>query len=94
MGASLWIAWALIGLIGGFMVGKLIPRIRNLTLALCVSICGALLGGYLFLVFLGTDSINTEVLSLVSSAVVCALFLWVFTLASPRRNNDDESPDE
>ncbi|MDE5704706.1 hypothetical protein [Muribaculum sp.] len=93
MGASLWIAWALIGIIGGFMVGKLIPRIRNLTLALCVSICGAMLGGYLFLVFLGNGSTNTEVLSLVSSAVVCALFLWALTIASPRRN-DDESPDE
>ena len=50
MGASLWIAWALIGIIGGFMVGKLISRIRNLTLALCVSICGALLGGFLYIV--------------------------------------------
>ena len=94
MGASLWIAWALIGIIGGFMVGKLNSRIRNLTLALCVSICGALLGGFLFLILFGTGNTNTEVLSLVASAVVCALFLWVLTIASPKRNYDDDITDE
>lgn len=94
MGASLWIAWALIGIIGGFMVGKLISRIRDLTLAICVSICGALLGGFLFLILFGTGNTNTEVLSLVASAVVCALFLWVLTIASPKRNYDDDITDE
>ena len=67
------------------MVGKLISRIRNLTLALCVSICGALLGGFLFLILFGTGNTNTEVLSLV---------LWVLTIASPKRNYDDDITDE
>ena len=90
MGASLWITWTVVGIIGGFMVGKLIPRVRNVTLAVCVSICGSLLGGFRFLVLFGTENANTEVLSLVSSAVVCAIFLWVLTALSPRRRDNDE----
>ncbi|WP_300300716.1 GlsB/YeaQ/YmgE family stress response membrane protein [uncultured Muribaculum sp.] len=94
MGASLWIVWTVIGIIGGFMVGRLIPHIRSTALAVCVGICGALLGGFLFIVLLGTGSIDMEVLSLASSAVICALFLWVLSLATRRRHKDDVDDDE
>lgn len=76
------------------MVGRLIPHIRSTALAVCVGICGALLGGFLFIVLLGTGSIDMEVLSLASSAVICALFLWVLSLATRRRHKDDVDDDE
>ena len=45
MAGSLWIVWTIIGIIGGFMVGRLVPKIRSTAFAVCVGICGALIGG-------------------------------------------------
>ena len=90
MGASLWIAWALIGIIGGFMVGKLISGIRNLTLALCVSICGAFcLVDSCFLYWLAPAAQYRSTVAIgVGTGDYCALFWWVLTIASPKRNYD------
>ena len=87
IGSSLWIAWTLIGIIGGFMVGKLIPHVRNVTLSVCVGICGALLGGFLFTIICGAGSIKIDVLSLLASAAICGVFLWIMAIAFPHRDN-------
>ena len=82
MGATLWIVWAIIGVIGGYMAGKLL-------LDVCVGVCGALLGGWLLVVFLGNNE-NMQVFSLVTSAVACAILLWALSLILPGKPDDDD----
>ncbi len=89
MGATLWMVWTVIGIIGGFMVGRLVGRVRSVALAVGVGICGALLGGWLFVVLCGVDS-RMETLSLCASAAVCAVFLWVLTAVSPRSGDGSD----
>lgn len=88
MASSLWIVWTVIGIIGGYMTGRLVDNVRSVALAVCVGICGALLGGWLLLLALGTGQ-SAQAFSLASSAVGCAIFLWVLALAMPRRRDDD-----
>lgn len=86
LASSLWIAWTLIGIIGGFMVGRLGSRTVNTVLSVCVGICGALLGGWLTIISFGTAE-RIEILSLVLAAVGCALFLGILARMSPTRKN-------
>lgn len=88
MAGSLWIVWTIIGIIGGFMAGRLVPKIRSTAFAVCVGICGALLGGWIFI--LVGDSSTMQAVSLGAAAVMCAFFLWILYLVSPRRSDDDE----
>ncbi len=88
MGASLWIVWAVIGIIGGFMVGRLVPGVRSVFLSVCVGIAGAVLGGWLFVLLFGVSE-RMESLSLAVSAVVCALFLWAFSCITGKDNTGE-----
>ncbi len=90
MAGSLWIVWTIIGIIGGYMAGRLVSRIRSVTFAVCVGICGAILGGWLFILI--GDTMTMQALSLVASAVMCSIFLWILALASPK--NGDDSDDD
>lgn len=89
MVGSLWIVWTIIGIIGGYMVGRLVPKIRSTAWAVCVGIVGAILGGWIFILI--GDSNVMQILSLVAAAVMCAIFLWLLTLASPKKGNEDGS---
>ncbi len=88
MAGSLWIIWTIIGLIGGYMAGRLVPRIRSVLFAVCVGICGAILGGWLFILI--GDTMTMQALSLVSAAVMCGLFIWILSLVSPKKGDDDD----
>lgn len=88
MAESLWVVWTIIGLIGGYMAGRLIPRIRSVAFSVCVGICGAILGGWLFILI--GDTMTMQVLSLVASAVMCGVFLWILSVASPKNSDDDD----
>lgn len=89
MGISLWIVWTVIGIIGGFMVGKLVPGIRSVVLSVCVGVCGAVVGGGLFVVICGASE-RMESLSLAVSSLVCAAFLWgLSTITSSKGAEDD-----
>lgn len=87
MAGSLWIVWTIIGIIGGFMTGRLVHKVRSTAFAVCVGICGALLGGWLML--LAGNSPTMQAVSLVTSAAGCALFLWIMCMATPRNGSDD-----
>ncbi len=41
MGATLWIVWAIIGVIGGYMAGKLLHTAHSVVLDVCVWVCAA-----------------------------------------------------
>ncbi len=88
MAGSLWIIWTIIGLIGGYMAGRLVPRIRSVLFAVCVGICGAILGGWLFILI--GDTMTMQALSLVSAAVMCGLFIGILSLVSPKKGGDDD----
>lgn len=88
MASSLWIVWTIIGIIGGYMVGRLVPRVRSTAFAVCVGICGAILGGWIMLLIGRTQTF--EALSLASAAGVCAIFLWILCTVSPRHGDDDD----
>lgn len=88
MGASLWIVWTVIGIIGGFMVGKLVPGIRSVILSVCVGICGAVLGGGLFVLICGVTE-RMESLSLAVSALICAAFLWGLAVLTEPKGTDN-----
>ena len=88
MAGSLWVVWTIIGLIGGYMAGRLIPRLRSVAFSVCVGICGAILGGWLFILI--GDTMTMQVLSLVASAVMCGVFLWILSVASPKNSDDDD----
>lgn len=88
MAGSLWIVWTIIGIIGGFMVGRLVHKVRSTAFAVCVGICGALLGGWLMLLVGSTSTMQT--LSLVAAAAGSALFLWILCLATPKSGDDSD----
>ena len=88
MAGSLWIVWTIIGIIGGYMDGRLLTRIRSVAFAVCVGICGAILGGWVFLLI--GDSMTMQIVSLVAAAVMCGVFLWILSVASPRNGDGDD----
>lgn len=88
MGASLWVVWIVIGIIGGFMTGKLVSGIHSVFLSVCVGICGAVLGGCLFVLIFGFTE-RMESLSLAVSALVCAAFLWGLSVLTAPKNTDN-----
>ncbi len=88
MAGSLWIVWTIIGIIGGFMVGRLVPKVRSTAFSVCVGICGALLGGWLLLLIGSTATM--QAVSLATAAAGCALFLWIMCLASPKSGDDSD----
>ncbi len=89
MASSLWIVWTIIGIIGGYMAGRLLPRVRSVAFAVCVGICGAIFGGWLFLLI--GDSMTMQIVSLLTAAAMCAVFLWILSIVSPRNSDGDES---
>lgn len=88
MAGSLWVIWTIIGLIGGYMAGRLVPRIRSVAFAVCVGVCGAILGGWLFILI--GDTMTMQALSLVAAAAVCGVFIWILSLVSPKKGDDDD----
>lgn len=86
MAGSLWIVWTIIGIVGGFMVGKLVKKVRSTAFAVCVGICGALLGGWLMLLVGSTATL--QAVSLLTAAVGCAIFLWILCVANPKSGGD------
>ncbi|MDE6190406.1 MAG: hypothetical protein K2G47_02160 [Muribaculum sp.] len=88
MAGSLWIVWTIIGIVGGFMVGRLVRKVRSTAFAVCVGICGALLGGWLML--LVGSSATMQAVSLLAAAACCAVFLWIMCAAIPKSGGDSD----
>ncbi len=85
-----WIVWAVIGIIAGYMTGRLINEGRRTALNVIVGIVGAIAGGWLCVHFFG-DSENMQILSLVTALIVSGLLLWILGLVAPVNKDDDES---
>ena len=80
VGFMTWLAWSLIGLIGGYMTGNLKGAGPVVTgLSVIVGLAGALAGGWLLIEYAGSSD-RMQYLSLLSSAALCAVALWIFGL--------------
>ncbi len=95
---TLWIVWAVIGVIGGYMGAKLLLPHRGILPPVFVSVIGSLLGGWLYVTLFGMTDQNGYV-SLITSMILCALFLWVYCAvcdrsAERKRENEEEEKDE
>ena len=77
IGATDWLVWALIGVIGGYMAGRLLTSGgMALVLRVIIGIAAAIGGGYAFLMWFGENDYG-QTLSLV---VVCGIVLWLISL--------------
>lgn len=91
IGASTWLVWALIGLIAGYMAGKLLDnRGIPVAAALAVGILAAIGGGYAFIQWFGQNDYG-QTISLVGSVVVAAIVLWcLYFIFGSKRGDDPE----
>lgn len=80
IGATDWLVWALIGVIGGYMAGRLLTSGgMALALRVIIGIAAAIGGGYAFLMWFGENDYG-QTISLVGSVVVCGIVLWLISL--------------
>lgn len=70
-----WLVWCLIGIIGGYMGGKLLTPERSVWPALLSGLLGALVGGWLCIELFG-DTELVGYVSLLVSAAFCGIFVW------------------
>lgn len=83
-----WIVWAVIGIVAGYMTGRLVNKGRKTALNVIVGIVGAVIGGYAFVACCG-DSDNNQIISLLSALAVSGLCLWLST-AILAKNHEEE----
>lgn len=83
---TLWIVWAIIGIIGGAMSGRLFTGSGRTVLLIVVGVAGSLLGGWIMTAFGGIRPDTLEYLSLLTSACGCAILLWP-AIALLRKNS-------
>lgn len=83
--ATLWIVWAIIGLIGGAMAGRLLVGGRLTLVLILTGILGALAGGWLMMSLGWMDPDRLEYVSLLSAAAATALILWPVVIIARRR---------
>lgn len=87
---STWLVWGLIGIIGGYMSGRLLGSGGSSTVVnVLVGIAGAVLGGWLFVLLFG-GSENDLYLSLVASVILCGVFLWLVNSVARSKNGKEE----
>lgn len=72
-----WIVWGVIGLVAGYMSGKLLSDRSIPTLAAVITgIIASLAGGYVFTKFFGENDYG-QTISLFGSVAVAAILLWI-----------------
>lgn len=89
---SVWIVWAIIGVIGGYMTGRLLPYGAPTWLTLIIGVAASCLGGWIFTRYFG-DTDTDIYLSLVSSALLTAIAMWI-TYSVARRINGGSGPSD
>ena len=90
IGATTWLVWALIGIVAGYMAGKLLgSRGVPVFASVCVGILAALGGGYAFIQWFGENDYG-QTISLVGAVAIAAVVLWLLFLIFGRRGGEEE----
>lgn len=84
---SAWIVWAIIGIIGGYSCGRLLTDGPSVLVNLIVGILGSTVGGWLFVRYFGDDD-RSIYLSLITSALLCAILLWLLYMVFRKKESD------
>jgi uncharacterized membrane protein YeaQ/YmgE (transglycosylase-associated protein family) len=73
------LAWALLGLIAGFIASKIVGGSgQGILLDIVLGIVGAVLGGYLFSAFGATGVTGFNLYSILVAVVGAAIVLWIY----------------
>lgn len=91
IGASNWLVWGLIGIIGGYMAGRLLTGGGMATVVrVVVGIIAAIGGGYAAMTWFGNNDYG-QTIALVGAVVACGIVLWLLSLIFPGRKDDDDA---
>lgn len=83
-----WLVWIIIGIVAGYMTGRLIGGGSKTFLNVVIGVVGAVLGGYIFISMCG-DTENNQIISLMSSLAMSGLFLWVATALLVKKHDEE-----
>lgn len=90
IGTTNWLVWGLIGIIGGYMAGRLLTGGGGaMWVRIIVGIIAALAGGYAFMAWFGNNDYG-QTISLVGSVAVCAIVLWLVSIIFKSHPSDDD----
>lgn len=90
---TIWLSWALVGVVLGYMVARLTKPSGSLWANLLVGILAAIGGGWGFVSLFGcTDQMIYA--SLLVALAVCGLFLWILKLLMRNRQSQDDDLQE
>lgn len=90
IGLTDWLVWALIGLIGGYMAGRLLTSGGMATVArVIIGIAAAIGGGYAAMMWFGENDYG-QTISLVGAVVACGIVLWVMSLIFKSPDDPEE----
>lgn len=81
---SVWIVWIIIGLITGYMSFRLLIDGPPLLIGFAAALLGSVLGGWLFVHFVGGED-NDIYLSLLTSLALSGIMLWIAYILFRRR---------
>lgn len=85
---TLWVVWALIGFIAGYMCGRLLEK-SHLMLMVVLGVVGGIAGGWLLPALCGlSDQIAYG--SLLTSVAGAALLVWVGRMIFGRSSESEE----
>lgn len=90
IGAATWLVWVLIGIIGGYMCGKLLTSGGlSVFLNMILGIGSAVGGGYAFMMWFGENNYG-QTISLIGAVVACGIVLWILNTIFPKRQSDED----
>lgn len=85
---SIWTVWIIIGVIAGYMTGRLLSRNLGTMLSVAIGIGGSLLGGWLTTQWLGTDDRDIYISMIVAAAGSAILLGFSSLFGKADRDND------
>ena len=85
---SVWIVWSVIGIIAGYMSWRLLEPVTTMLVDMPVGIVSALASGWAYTRVAGSDDTDIYV-SLLVSAAVSGIVLWLLYLVRRRRIHSD-----